>query len=470
VTISPSALTLTPGEEEQVEFTFHTPRSYLSRAGRHSITVQAYNLRNAQQINEIRTILTVAPYTAFTATLWPQELTPGQETQLTLENQGNTVETFTIQPKSEKKLRIEPGRAQLKVAPGDSGTADFQIFPRRQYWIGGTQVDTFSLTATAADGQTAVQTGQLTSQGTISPQWALVALLSVILLGCAAAAFYPLLFVPEANATAAFEATVQAATATTEAGIASGAQDQQATAEAAAATATWLGQDDDRDGLLNGDELNTYNTLANNPDTDGDGLSDSKEVMEFGTNPLEADTDSDGLLDGYEIERGWDPLNRDSDGDGIPDGIDIHPGQQPTLTPEVPVTPSQGVIGIQFSGEPVFLQLLLFGNEPRYQANEVWGSISIEVELTRPSDQRISVNYRTLDGSARAFEDYMPIDNGVLVFEPGETTQRFAVQMINDSSYEVDENFYVTLSDPTPIQDIQINTPQAEIVVISDDE
>jgi hypothetical protein len=314
------------------------------------------------------------------------------------------------------------------------------------------------------------QTGQLTSQGTVPPRMALVGLLSIILLLCAIVGFYPILNFPTANTTATFLAASQAATATAEAGVANANQNQQATAQAASATATWLRQDDDRDGLLNGDEIQTYNTQVNNADTDSDGLSDSKEALEFKTNPLERDTDSDSLQDGYEVAQGWNPLNRDTDGDGLPDGVDPNPGQAPTATPQTPSTPAEGLIGIQFSRQPVFLQLLLFGNEPRYQANEFWGDVSIEVELTRPSPQRISINYETLEGSAKAWEDFVPVNNGTLVFEPGETTQRFTLQMINDTGFEVNENFYVALSDPTPPDLVQINTIRAEIVVISDDE
>ncbi len=70
--------------------------------------------------------------------------------------------------------------------------------------------------------------------------------------------------------------------------------------------------DDDGDGLSNGDE--TLNgTNQNNPDSDADGLSDYEELNTYGSNPNLADTDGDGVEDGDEPAIGMDP----SDYDGV---------------------------------------------------------------------------------------------------------------------------------------------------------
>ncbi|MEM7128613.1 MAG: FHA domain-containing protein [Chloroflexota bacterium] len=74
---------------------------------------------------------------------------------------------------------------------------------------------------------------------------------------------------------------------------------------AATATIIWRNQDDDNDGLVNGDE-EIYNTLVSKSDTDQDGLSDLDEVRR-GTNPRLADSDNDGLLDLEELQQGRDP-------------------------------------------------------------------------------------------------------------------------------------------------------------------
>ncbi len=106
----------------------------------------------------------------------------------------------------------------------------------------------------------------------------------------------------------------------------------QATLQAATATAAWLTLDEDQDGLTNNLEI-IAGTLPNVADTDADGLNDGLEIRTWNTNPIVADTDSDGLNDGVEVERGTNPLLRDTDGDGLEDSIDPDPLNIPTRTP-----------------------------------------------------------------------------------------------------------------------------------------
>lgn len=64
-------------------------------------------------------------------------------------------------------------------------------------------------------------------------------------------------------------------------------------------------------------------------DKDFDNLTDVEE-KQFGTDPASPDTDKDGLLDGDEIQiHKTDPLKPDTDGDGILDGREIKDGTDP---------------------------------------------------------------------------------------------------------------------------------------------
>ena len=112
---------------------------------------------------------------------------------------------------------------------------------------------------------------------------------------------------------------------------------------AATATAIWLGEDADHDGLTNAAELE-LGTDPNQPDSDQDELDDGDELNRFNTDPLKADSDGDGLLDSVEVRQGLNPLKADSDGDGLADASDpdpIHPSTAtPTETPPPTVTPT----------------------------------------------------------------------------------------------------------------------------------
>ncbi len=88
--------------------------------------------------------------------------------------------------------------------------------------------------------------------------------------------------------------------------------------------------DSDFDGLPDGAEINTHNTLANDRDTDDDGMGDGFEVT-FGLDPLDSsdaalDLDKDGVSNLIEAMYNTNPTKVDSDGDDLSDKdeIDIH--------------------------------------------------------------------------------------------------------------------------------------------------
>lgn len=62
-------------------------------------------------------------------------------------------------------------------------------------------------------------------------------------------------------------------------------------------------------------------------------------------------------------------------------------------------------------------------------------------------DQPVSVQYRTVDGTARAGEDYVPV-SGQLRFYPGDTGIPIPVEIIGDTLPEPDETFYLEVYDP----------------------
>ncbi len=65
-------------------------------------------------------------------------------------------------------------------------------------------------------------------------------------------------------------------------------------------------------------------------DSDGDDLTNLEEFQE-GTDPNYGDTDDDGLLDGEEVNSyGTDPLDSDTDGDELSDGDEVTFGTDPT--------------------------------------------------------------------------------------------------------------------------------------------
>jgi len=102
-----------------------------------------------------------------------------------------------------------------------------------------------------------------------------------------------------------------------------------------------------------------------------------------------------------------------------------------------------------------------------YGADEDAGSITVTVSRTGGSAGDVEVDYATSDGSATAGADYAST-TGTLTLLDGETSQTFSVALLDDSDYEGDENFTLTLSNPTG--GASLGSPVNGTVTILDDD
>ena len=72
---------------------------------------------------------------------------------------------------------------------------------------------------------------------------------------------------------------------------------------------------------------------------------------------------------------------------------------------------------------------------------------AFEVTLSHAAESPITVDYTVADATAKAGNDYVPI-NGILLFEPRVTSRTIVVPTIDDPVVESDETFSVSLSNP----------------------
>ncbi len=87
------------------------------------------------------------------------------------------------------------------------------------------------------------------------------------------------------------------------------------------------------------------------------------------------------------------------------------------------------------------------------------------VTLNAPSEQLVTVNYATADGTATSGSDYTPT-SGQLAFNAGETSKTVAVAVIGDTIEESDETFFLNLSNPT---NATLSDAQGQGTIVNDD-
>ena len=320
ITFSPAQLYLMPTEEGTVTALITPPRAPTSRAGAYSLTIRARSLDSPAESAKLRATLNVGSFRGFVGEVSPKTVRIGQSAQVRIENQGNREETFAIAWSDRtNELRFSPPAAKLRLAGAAHGRVESRPTLRHTRWFGSDKAHPCAATITCGDAPPKQQEFQ-TSSRAVLPPW----FLPIFFFLCAALSLIAGFAIRTwgiQNAEAIASATATAATATAKATMATGVV--KSTDVAASATAVWLKEDEDKDGLLNGQELE----LGTDPrvrDTDGDVLDDGQEVTR-NTNPLVKDTDDDGLWDGEEVKRGTDPLKKDSDNDGIPDNMDEFP-------------------------------------------------------------------------------------------------------------------------------------------------
>lgn len=100
--------------------------------------------------------------------------------------------------------------------------------------------------------------------------------------------------------------------------------------------------------------------------------------------------------------------------------------------------------------------------------SKVDGQFVFNVQLSNPNDQPITVGYRTVDGTATIADNDYTATSGTLTFNPGETQKSITVNIQNDAKFELEEQFFVELFEPTNA-DLSANAQRAAGSLGNDD-
>ncbi|MFM2347698.1 MAG: hypothetical protein RL654_2451, partial [Pseudomonadota bacterium] len=117
-----------------------------------------------------------------------------------------------------------------------------------------------------------------------------------------------------------------------------------------------------------------------------------------------------------------------------------------------------GAIGDITLGLPVIQPV------PDQTVNEGTGTVTFTITLSRASEQAISVDYRTVPGTALAGQDYSAL-TGTLTFAPGETTKTLTVAIVDDQVFEGAETFTLALSNAV---NASVSKPVTTVTIVDD--
>ena len=99
---------------------------------------------------------------------------------------------------------------------------------------------------------------------------------------------------------------------------------------------------------------------------------------------------------------------------------------------------------------------------------QAYQNISIQLRLDMASDQQITANISTNDGTAEAGKDYNAVTNQPVVFAAGETEQSYEITIAGDLILEEDEYFEVSIVNVTGSATIDDGT--ARVDLLNDDQ
>jgi beta-glucanase (GH16 family) len=78
-------------------------------------------------------------------------------------------------------------------------------------------------------------------------------------------------------------------------------------------------------------------------------------------------------------------------------------------------------------------------------------NIEIELKLNTATSKQVTVTYSTIDGSAKAGQDFTAASGVTVTFQPNETTKKILIPVVADDIREADETFQVKVDNPVNV-------------------
>ena len=128
---------LLPRDEETITLTVTPPRASQSKAQEYPLKIQAASQKTLGLGAKQNAMLHVTPFYEFGSSLYPTRIRTRRDAKVTIENQGNTTQSFNLTWKDDSgALRYMPPDGKITIQGGDTGVVPFRAYPNERRWYG----------------------------------------------------------------------------------------------------------------------------------------------------------------------------------------------------------------------------------------------------------------------------------------------------------------------------------------------
>ncbi|VAW41995.1 internalin, putative [hydrothermal vent metagenome] len=329
-TLAQDTVSIAPGGRATVPLTLQLPTvEQPLLAGQHPFQLLLQAGDSSVETAETAVLqgqLTILPEEQFELSIWPAHVENGGTCRVMVRNDGNVSSTLTLTTQDPAgKLQFFGDEQPMVLDAGGTATTAYRITHRKKRpFFGRVRQIPFEVEIRSSNGHLQNKLGHLELRPRF-PAWVLpliqlllvLVLVAVVLNSVFDSRQNPVGNMPTTPVLGEGTAAVTTAPATLTAVQLAGDDDSDGLSgeQEIKIGSDPFNDDSDGDGLLDGIEINTYNTDPLLSDSDGDGLDDAEELDQYQTDPTLADTDLDGTSDGDEVAAGSDPLRFQDDGE-----------------------------------------------------------------------------------------------------------------------------------------------------------
>ncbi len=183
--IEPDSLRLMPGSEEQVQVTFHPPRTSAARAGQIPFGLKVSSREDPDGSAVEEGTLQVSEFLAVTAELIPRTARGRRKAkqELAVDNRGNErLNTEVLVYDENEALDFELSEPTVVADPGHATFTTLKVAPRKRFWRGPDRTLPFQIQLQPTETEPPVAVDGTLLQQALIPKWLPKALLALLLL------------------------------------------------------------------------------------------------------------------------------------------------------------------------------------------------------------------------------------------------------------------------------------------------